>query len=50
MDQSKKMEKSGDIGQDERHLYDEEIQSITDSYISKIDDLLSSKEVEIMQV
>ena len=33
MDQSKKMEKSGDIGQDERHLYEEEIQSITDSYV-----------------
>ena len=50
MDQSKKMEKSGDIGQDERHLYDEEIQSITDSYVGKIDNLLSTKEEEIMQV
>ena len=29
MDTSKKMEKDGDISQDERHIYDEEIQTIT---------------------
>jgi ribosome recycling factor len=50
MDTSKKMEKDGDISQDDRHIYDEEIQTITDNNINKIDELLSSKEVEIMQV
>ena len=50
MDTSKKMEKGGDISQDDRHIYDEEIQTITDNSINKIDELLSSKEVEIMQV
>ena len=50
MDTSKKMEKDGDISQDDRHIYDEEIQTITDNSINKIDELLSSKEVEIMQV
>ena len=50
MDTSKKMEKDGDISQDDRHIYDEEIQTITDKSINKIDELLSSKEVEIMQV
>ena len=50
MDTTKKMEKDGDISQDDRHIYDEEIQTITDKNINKIDELLSSKEVEIMQV
>ena len=50
MDTTKKMEKDGDISQDDRHIYDEEIQTITDKSINKIDELLSSKEVEIMQV
>ena len=50
MDQSKKMEKSGDIGQDERHLYDEEIQSITDSYVGKIDDLLNNLHANLKQL
>ena len=50
MDTTKKMEKDGDISQDDRHIYDEEIQTITDKSINGIDDLLSSKEVEIMQV
>ena len=50
MDMTKKMEKDGDISQDDRHIYDEEIQTITDKSINKIDELLSSKEVEIMQV
>ena len=50
MDTTKKMEKDGDISQDDRHIYDEEIKTITDKSINKIDELLSSKEVEIMQV
>ncbi len=50
MDMTKKMEKDGDISQDDRHIYDEEIQTITNKIINRIDELLSSKEVEIMQV
>ena len=50
MDTTKKMEKDGDISQDDRHIYDEEIQTMTDKSINKIDEMLSSKEVEIMQV
>ena len=50
MDTTKKMEKDGEISQDDRHIYDEEIQTITNKSINKIDELLSSKEVEIMQV
>ena len=50
MDALKKMEKDGDISQDDRHLYEEEIQSLTDAHVGKIDEALSSKEAEIMQV
>ena len=50
MDTTKRMEKDGDISQDDRHIYDEEIQTITNKSINRIDELLSSKEVEIMQV
>ena len=50
MDILKKMEKDGNLSQDDRHLYDEEIQTMTDSCVGKIDDLLSKKEVDIMQV
>lgn len=50
MDKLKKMEKDGEISQDDHHLWSDEIQSLTDDMISKIDDLLSVKDGEIMQV
>lgn len=50
MDALKKMEKDGDLSQDEKHLYEEEIQSLTDDFVKKIDQSLSTKEEEIMQV
>ena len=50
MDSLKKAEKDGDLSQDERHLYEEEVQEMTDKFVSRIDDALGSKEKEIMQV
>ena len=50
MDALKKLEKDGDISQDDRHLYEEEIQTLTDAHVEKIDQSLSTKEAEIMQV
>ena len=50
MDRLKRMEKAGDISQDDHHLYGEEIQTLTDDHIKKIDGSLVSKEQEIMQV
>ena len=50
MDKLKKMEKDGNLSQDDKHLYDEEIQSLTDRSVVQIDKLLSKKEEEIMQV
>ena len=50
MDSLKKMEKDGEISKDDRHIYEEEIQSLTDTHVSKVDEKLSTKEAEIMQV
>jgi len=46
----KKLEKNGEISQDEHKRACEEIQSVTDSYIKKVDEALTKKEAEIMEV
>lgn len=50
MEQLKRQEKAGEIGQDEQHTHGAEVQEITDTVINKIDEALSAKEEEIMQV
>jgi ribosome recycling factor len=50
MDFLKKLEKDGDISQDEQRGRGEDIQRMTDNHTSNIDTLLESKEQEIMQV
>lgn len=50
MDQLKKMEKDGDIGQDESRSHSDLVQKATDEAVAEIDALLSTKEREIMQV
>ncbi|MCY4591723.1 MAG: ribosome recycling factor [Alphaproteobacteria bacterium] len=46
----RRLEKDGELSQDDRHLYEEEIQSLTDDHIGQIDQMLSTKETEIMHV
>ena len=50
METLKKMEKDGDISQDEMHSCGDEIQKITDAHIKLIDEASAQKEEEIMQV
>lgn len=50
MDQLKRMEKDGDIGQDEHHAWSEEVLEMTDRVIGNIDSTLEDKQKEIMQV
>ncbi|MBK5567552.1 ribosome recycling factor [Ensifer adhaerens] len=50
MDDLKKAEKDGDIGQDISRSQSERVQKMTDETISEIDRLLVEKEKEIMQV
>ncbi|NQY13022.1 MAG: ribosome recycling factor [Henriciella sp.] len=50
MDSLKKMEKDGDISEDEHRSLSDDVQKLTDSYVGKVDDALKTKEAEIMQV
>ena len=50
MDTLKRMEKEGDLSQDEHHLWGGEIQSITDQHVTKVDEMLHAKQEEIMRV
>ncbi len=50
MDDLKKAEKDSDISQDEQREYGKDIQQLTDDNIKLIDELLATKEQEILQV
>ncbi len=50
MEKLKRMEREGELSQDEQHLWGEEIQQLTDDFIKKIDEALATKEQEILQV
>lgn len=50
METLKRLEKDGSIGEDEHHAHSADVQKITDAVIQEIDEILSSKEEEIMQV
>jgi len=50
MELLKKLEKDKKIGQDDQHKHGEELQKLTDVHIKEIDDVLATKEKEIMQV
>jgi len=50
IDEVKKLEKSGEITEDERHSLEAEIQKLTDKYVKMIDTHAEAKEVEIMKV
>ncbi|MEM7768417.1 MAG: ribosome recycling factor [Pseudomonadota bacterium] len=50
MDQLKKLEKDGEIGEDRQRALSDEVQKLTDTFVTRIDDTLKAKEEEIMQV
>ena len=50
IEQFRSMEKEGSITEDDLKRAQDEIQKVTDKYISEIDKMLTEKEVEIMQV
>lgn len=49
-DDLKKAEKAGDISQDEQKKMEAEVQKDTDAAIKRVDEVLKTKEQEIMQV
>lgn len=49
-DDFKKLEKNGDITEDELRGYSDDVQKLTDEHIQKIDQITKDKEKEIMEV
>lgn len=49
-DDLKKLEKNGEITEDNLRGYNDDIQKLTDDFIAKIDDLAKEKETEILSV
>ena len=50
MDLLKKLEKDGDISQDDQTRQVDQVQKVIDQTITEMDNLLATKEIEIMQV
>jgi ribosome recycling factor len=50
MDQLKRLEKDGDISQDEHKHFADEVQKLTDRHIEAVNQLLAQKEQDILQV
>jgi ribosome recycling factor len=50
MDTLKRLEKDGDISQDEHRKAEKDVQQLTDEHIKRIDDTLAQKDKEILQV
>jgi ribosome recycling factor len=49
-DDLKKLEKNGEITEDDQRSYTEDIQKLTDDHITKIDQITKDKEKEILEV
>lgn len=47
---AKKLQKDGDLPEDDAHRLTADVQKITDEYVGKIDDAVKSKDAEIMEV
>ena len=50
MDQLKRLEKDGDITEDEQRQFSDQVQKLTDGVIGEIDGSLAAKEAEIVKV
>lgn len=50
IDSLKRLEKNGELNQDEQRRVEKEVQALTDDYIKKIDEAFAQKDKEILQV
>lgn len=50
MEEIKKAEKNKEISEDEKIMYEEDIQKLTDKYIKEIDKITEAKEKELMEI
>lgn len=49
-DELRKLERDGDITEDDLHGYGEDIQKATDDHVGQIDEITKNKEAEVMEV
>jgi ribosome recycling factor len=49
-DEIKKLEKKHEIGEDEMHSNQDEIQKLTDDYVKDVDKVVDAKETEILEI
>ncbi|WP_408010995.1 ribosome recycling factor [Pseudalkalibacillus sp. A8] len=49
-DELKKLEKGGDMTEDDLRHYSDEVQKVTDRFVAEIDSIAAAKEKEIMEV
>ncbi len=49
-DELKKLQKDGDISEDEQKRLEDEVQKLADSFVKKINDALEAKEQEILEI
>ncbi|WP_184798287.1 ribosome recycling factor [Nitrospirillum iridis] len=50
MDMLKKLQKDGDLSEDEHKTWSDKVQALTDAHIKKIDEAFASKEKDITQI
>jgi ribosome recycling factor len=50
IDEAKKLQKAGEITEDDLRSLEKEIQELTDKYVKKIDDAVTHKEADIMKI
>lgn len=50
MDTLKKLQRDGEISEDEQRAWETDLQKLTDDFVKEIDDSLNAKESEIMKV
>jgi ribosome recycling factor len=49
-DDIKKLEKTHDIGEDEMHSNQDEIQKLTDNFVKQVEEIMSAKEKEVLEI
>jgi ribosome recycling factor len=49
-DHVKRAERDGEVGKDDAHRAESDVQKLTDRYVGEVDELLKKKEAEIMEV
>ncbi len=50
MENAKKLQKDGDLPEDDAHKLSDEIQKLTDAFVAKVDTAFKAKDAEIMEV